>query len=373
MERQRSGSLPRPSSDKMAAWPRSLCLVFLLLCISSSHSDVGSDPHMHIEGYQDSGIKITCTSERWDLAPELLWQDDGGKNLSAASKKINPDESGLLKVESSFIVSSNKKVSCLLRAHNGSQDKEATLYIAETFFHRVSRCGISCPLIGVSFALMWICLMVLVVYLFKQQKAAVGALQEKIRKLKDEIEWRRSTTYDDDVTLDPNTAPARFAVSEDRKSVNPRPGNEEQPPPNNPEDFDGTRIVLGSEGFTSGKHYWEVDVNTKTGWSLGVLEEDENGIISTRRWGLSLYKNKYKSLSLEKNAQLTVGGNLTKVGVFVDYTGKTVSFYSVDSKSKLCALTSTFTKTIKPFLNPGDYSEGENSGALSICTVAEWD
>ncbi|XP_078501911.1 butyrophilin subfamily 1 member A1-like [Lissotriton helveticus] len=357
----------------MAVCPRSLCLVFLLLCISFSRSDVGSDPHMHIEGYQDRGIKITCTSERWDLAPELLWQDDGGKNLSAASEKINPDENGLLKVESSFIVSSNKKVSCLLRAHNGSQDKEATLYIAETFFHRVSRCGISCPLIGVSFALMWICLIVLVVYLFKQQKAAVAALQDHIRKLKDEIEWRRSTTYDDDVTLDLNTASDRFTVYEDLKRVSPRPGDEEQAPPNNPENFDTNMIVLGSEGFTSGKHYWEVDVNTKTGWSLGVLEEDENGIISTRRWGLSLYNDKYKSISLEKNAQLTVGANMNKVGVFVDYTGETVSFYCVESRSKLCTLSSKFTKTVKPFLNPGDYSKGKNSGALMICSVAEWD
>ncbi|XP_069093426.1 butyrophilin subfamily 1 member A1-like [Pleurodeles waltl] len=355
----------------MAVWPWSLCLVILLLCISTSRSDIGSDPHIHIEGYQDSGIKITCTSERWDLAPELLWQDDGGKNLSAASENINPDEDGLLKVETSFIVSSNKKVSCLLRAHNGSQDREATLYIAETFFHRVSRCSISCPLIGLAFALMLICLTMLAVFLFKQQKASIDALKEKIRNLKDELEWRRSRTYDDDVILDPNTASARLAVSDDRKSVQPRPGDTVQTP-NNPEVFDRTMVVLGSEEFTSGKHYWEVKLNDKTGWSLGVLEEDENDII-TSHLGLSLYNNKYKSISLEKNTQLTVGGTLTKVGVFVDYAEKTVSFYSVDSKAKLCSLSSKFTKTIKPFLNPGDYSEGENGGALEICTVPEWD
>uniref|UniRef100_A0A8C3HMW3 Uncharacterized protein n=1 Tax=Chrysemys picta bellii TaxID=8478 RepID=A0A8C3HMW3_CHRPI len=91
------------------------------------------------------------------------------------------------------------------------------------------------------------------------------------------------------VTLDPDTAYPYLIMSADRKSV--RRGNARQAVPNNPERFDCWPCVLGFEGFTSGRHTWEVEaeVDGRGDWAVGVARESvrRKGWISfTPEWGI---------------------------------------------------------------------------------------
>ncbi|XP_059814399.1 zinc-binding protein A33-like, partial [Hypanus sabinus] len=73
------------------------------------------------------------------------------------------------------------------------------------------------------------------------------------------------------VTLDVETANPCLEVSENRRSVR-RTGTRRNLP-NTGKRFTHWACVLGSEGFTSGRHYWEVEVTGNRDMCLGVAAE----------------------------------------------------------------------------------------------------
>ncbi|KAM9391321.1 zinc-binding protein A33-like isoform 2-T2 [Salvelinus alpinus] len=162
-----------------------------------------------------------------------------------------------------------------------------------------------------------------------------------------------------DVTLDPDTAHPKLILSEDRKQV--RRGNIKQNLPDNPERFDTVHYVLGKEGFSYGRFYYEVQVQVeeKTGWTLGVARESinrknnfflkpENGC-----WTVWLRKGECKALS-GSSVPLSLREKPQKVGVFVDYEKGQVSFYNVEAMSHIYSFTGyTFTEKLYPFFYSG--------------------
>ncbi|XP_041717527.1 E3 ubiquitin-protein ligase TRIM39-like isoform X1 [Coregonus clupeaformis] len=195
-------------------------------------------------------------------------------------------------------------------------------------------------------------------------------LNKEIEKLP-EIKLKRMQQYAVDVTLDPNTAQRELILSEDGKQV--RHGDTQQNLPDNPKRFDPVLIVLGKEGFSSGRFYYEVTVTGKTGWSLGVARESINrkrnitlcpdsgcwAVVLTDRSKYAACAPIFTPLYLREKPQ--------KVGVFVDYEEGQVSFYDVEARSHIYSFTGcTFTEKLYPCFNPAVNHGGKNSAPLII-------
>ncbi|XP_073692510.1 E3 ubiquitin-protein ligase TRIM39-like isoform X2 [Garra rufa] len=202
-------------------------------------------------------------------------------------------------------------------------------------------------------------------------KRALTQLQETLDEKLKETVLRGMQQYAVDVTLDPDTAHPNLTLSDDGKQV--RHGDIKQKLPNNPERFDHCTCVLGKEGFSSGRFYFEVQVKGKTRWSLGVVRKSinrkgkiivcpQNGFWAVGLWNGNEYwacGNPPVSLSLSRKPQT--------VGVFVNYEEGLVSFYDVESRSHIHSFTGqSFTYKLYPLFHTCPNDKGKNSAPLII-------
>ncbi len=177
-----------------------------------------------------------------------------------------------------------------------------------------------------------------------------------------------------DVTLDPDTAHPKLILSDDEKQV--RCGDITQKLPDTPERFDKGVNVLGKEGFSSGRCYFEVQVKGNTEWDLGVARESINrkGLIrlspSDGYWTVWLRNgDEYKACD-DPRVSLSLRVKPQRVGVFVDYEEGLVSFYDVESSSHIYSFTAqSFTEKLFPFFCPCLNDGGKNSSPLIITPV----
>uniref|UniRef100_A0A3Q2VFS1 B30.2/SPRY domain-containing protein n=1 Tax=Haplochromis burtoni TaxID=8153 RepID=A0A3Q2VFS1_HAPBU len=205
---------------------------------------------------------------------------------------------------------------------------------------------------------------------------AVDQLKETLSKdMKKlfEAELKRVQQYAVDVTLDPDTAHPYLILSDDGKQVHC--GQEENDLPDNPERFSEFPIVLGKQSLSSGRFYFEVQVNDKTEWALGVARESVN-----RKEVMTLSpKNGYWIVGVCENicvavddlpVHLPLQSGPQKVGVFVDYEEGLVSFHDVDDVDVIYSFSGfSFTEKLYPFFCPGSNDGGKNSDPLIICPV----
>ncbi|XP_073714969.1 E3 ubiquitin-protein ligase TRIM39-like isoform X1 [Misgurnus anguillicaudatus] len=205
-------------------------------------------------------------------------------------------------------------------------------------------------------------------------RRALTQLQETLNEKLTQTVLVKMQQYAVDVTLDPDTAHPDLILSEDRKQVRTEDIRHELP--DNPERFDLCVCVLGKEGLSSGRFYFEVQVKDKTKWILGVVRESVNrkGSITVSpedgHWTVILRdENEYEALD-DPSVSLCLKVKPQKVGVFVDYEEGLVCFYDVESRSHIYSYTAqTFTEKLFPFFSPCVNDEGKNSAPLIISPV----
>ncbi|KAJ8281420.1 hypothetical protein GJAV_G00067460 [Gymnothorax javanicus] len=167
------------------------------------------------------------------------------------------------------------------------------------------------------------------------------------------------------VTLDPNTAGPLLLLFEDLTCV--RYSDEEQQVPDNPERFDFRWCVLGSEGFSSGRHSWDVEVGGAVGWVVGAAKEavSRKGRVDLTQasgvWSIALFRGKYRALT-SPPTPLTVQRKPQRVRVQLDWDRGEVSFTDLTNNIPLYTFTRSFTERLFPFFRV-------YRGSLQICPL----
>ncbi|XP_042261427.1 zinc-binding protein A33-like [Thunnus maccoyii] len=152
------------------------------------------------------------------------------------------------------------------------------------------------------------------------------------------------------VILDPNTADPELVLSEDLTSVK---CGEKQKLPKNPERTKFSCSVLGSEGFNSGTHSWDIEVGNNKDWELGVLGEyvQMNGRLQSGLWRILFCDGKFTAFStLEPDKDLSVKKKLQRIRVHLDFDGGKLSFSDPDTNTHIHTFTHTFTDTLFPYI-----------------------
>ncbi|XP_051746127.1 NACHT, LRR and PYD domains-containing protein 3-like isoform X7 [Ctenopharyngodon idella] len=159
--------------------------------------------------------------------------------------------------------------------------------------------------------------------------------------------------YACNLTLDPNTVNNELVLFDEKRKVTCL--EESQSYPDHPERFDECPQVLCRESL-SGRCYWEaewrgeVDVSVtykginRKGWS------DCQFGLNEYSWSLNCSDNRFTVWHDKKSTDIRVpSGCIKRVGVYVDMSAGTLSFYSIsdtDTLTHLHTFTSTFTESL---------------------------
>ncbi|XP_017539513.1 E3 ubiquitin-protein ligase TRIM39-like [Pygocentrus nattereri] len=138
-----------------------------------------------------------------------------------------------------------------------------------------------------------------------------------------------------DLVLDPDTAHSALVLSDDGKRV--RLGKEKPLDYSAPR-FDKSECVLATEGFGSGRHYWEVEVNRE--FTTGVTRESAQRkgrfSFSPARgyWCLYHFRQSFTALE-EPSRRLPIDAVPQVLGVCLDVDEKWVVFYNAETKAHI--------------------------------------
>ncbi|XP_040294665.1 E3 ubiquitin-protein ligase TRIM11-like isoform X2 [Bufo bufo] len=182
----------------------------------------------------------------------------------------------------------------------------------------------------------------------------VAVISDKLHTLCDIITDIRRGIYMEgpgDILLDVNTAANNVLISDDLKTATGTQNNQKRP--GRAERFQDYQ-VMSSRGFTSGRHYWDVESSRSGDWMVGMCYPsiDRRGGQSyigynNKSWSLWRCSNQYSVIHDGKEIQLSDKISSNRVRICLDYEAGQLSFYELcDPIRHLHTFTAAFTEPL---------------------------
>ncbi|XP_031950604.1 butyrophilin-like protein 9 isoform X6 [Corvus moneduloides] len=348
---------------------------------------------IEIQGPQMQGLELGCRSQGWLPKPTVQWVTEDGQGLSVDTE-IHQDSRKLFSVWSRVTVTGEEmgKVTYQILNPLVQVEKKTSLSLSGDAFPRVSP---GLPAFWTVFTLFLLTLaaaaavlvyraMLLCSTVLDKRKteeanisqALESRLEKDLKQLSQQIQtliqafqnMQESTERDllmirtdlenkrelskvesykgkhrgddgGDVTLDADTAHPRLEISADGQKV--KDTGVIRQVPSNEKRFDSHLFVLAKEGYTSGKHYWEVSVGRRRSWALGIARESvtrkgpltlcpQNGF-----WAIGLADGRDCWAYTDRWTRLSVSGHLHKIGIFLNIPAKKLRFYNARTGATL--------------------------------------
>ncbi|XP_075434168.1 LOW QUALITY PROTEIN: E3 ubiquitin/ISG15 ligase TRIM25-like [Ascaphus truei] len=157
---------------------------------------------------------------------------------------------------------------------------------------------------------------------------------------------------DSGILLDVNTAGNNVSVSGDLKTASY--SETDQLRPNTPERFVDYNQVLSTRSFSSGQHYWEVEIRESgvrwVGISYHSIERKGNQSLigeNKKSWCLHMWDDDHSVYMTQYEHGYIPSLPLQRLGIYLDYEAGRLSFYQLcDPIRHLHTVTATFTEPL---------------------------
>ncbi|XP_033956068.1 probable E3 ubiquitin-protein ligase TRIML1, partial [Pseudochaenichthys georgianus] len=185
-------------------------------------------------------------------------------------------------------------------------------------------------------------------------------------------------SYFSQVYLDPETSHPKLIISPRGDSATYT--DTWQQLPDLPGRFDTTLNVISVQGFSCGRHYWEIDVSEKTYWELGVTypsiprkgnTEDcwlGRGVES---WCVEFFDGEYTAWHGGLPHQLPFTKRFSRIGVLCSFPAGLVTFLEAENMTPLFSFCAgTFSDSLHLAVCPGHDHKGANANPIVICNAS---
>ncbi|XP_004606282.2 tripartite motif-containing protein 60-like [Sorex araneus] len=175
---------------------------------------------------------------------------------------------------------------------------------------------------------------------------------------------RMISTFQTELTIDPESGHPCLIVSEDKKSV--MLGKNSPTFPENPPACITFPAILSYESLDAGRHFWQVEVRGTGEWSLGLCTESifKNRLMSPNQ--KTCFWTSQESKRISNTWDTAEEEEASRFGVFVDFELGEFSVYDLNNRTCLYKYADQFTDKMMPY-----FAIGPSSERFSITLITE--